>query len=207
MSKPMRAAIPTLLAVACGGTSYQYKGHNVYDYFPLDGQRSWEYLQNDASIDYVLEVEKLANTSQVGNWQVVPLEYRIQDPLEILYTVKWSSDSTDGVLIHAYQAEGEDEVKFDTPVVFGDYQMAQGDEVVTETNGLTFTGTLVGVEECPNHWTSDWECLHMSLTVEGGDPPPFVGEYWITTGWGTSWFRPEGYDDNWVLDYAEWTPE
>lgn len=36
---------------------------------------------------------------------------------------------------------------------------------------------------------------------------PFSGDYWITTGWGTSWFKPTGYDDKWILNNALWDPE
>lgn len=196
-----------LLASACGGTAYQYSGRDVYDYFPLDGSRSWEYM-NDTVVDWQMRVEKLPNTADKGGVEVVTLEYSVKDPTELLFSIDWSSDSEKGVLIHGYHIEGGEEVRYDPPVVFGEYQMNTEDDVQTDTDGRTFTSALVAVEDCPNYWTTDkWECLHMSIDDGGSDSgAPFLGDWWIATKWGTSRFQPSEYDSPWILSKGEWSP-
>ena len=38
-----------LFASGCGGTAYQYAGYNTYEYFPLDGERYWKYVNDDTN--------------------------------------------------------------------------------------------------------------------------------------------------------------
>lgn len=203
---PVRLATfaPLALLLACDGGESQYGGHNVYEYYPLDKERSWKYAMDDDSAGYILEVEKVASVDQQGV-EVATLEYRKQDS-DLLYSVDWSSSSASGVLIYGYTVQGGDTVSFDTPVQFADYQMQAGDQVMTETNGMTFTATFQGIEECSNLWTSEvWDCAHVTLDDGDGDDmtgPPFAGDWWGAGSWNASRFQNTGWTADWVLTAA-----
>jgi len=202
-------------AVGCGGTTYDYAGHSIYEYFPLDGERTWTYVPEDSDDEgetvWQLEVEKVFPTETQGNTEIITLEYSKEGDA-LLFSVQWSSDSVDGVLIHGYTDEETGAaVTYDPPVVFGDYQMTKGESVTSQGDGVTFTSTFQGVESCQNYWTTDeWECLHFVLDDGDSDDEaglPFAGEWWIANTWGTSWFMPTGYTVPWVLTSASWAPE
>ena len=89
--------------VGCNGSSFQYAGHDVYKYYPLDGERAWEYANVDE--DWLLEVNKVDPSVIVDDVEVITLEYSIKDPYALLYGVDWSSSSADGVMIHGYSVE------------------------------------------------------------------------------------------------------
>jgi hypothetical protein len=74
---------------------------------------------------------------------VVTIDYGVLDPAELLYSIDWSSDSSNGIQVHGYSVEDGDAVNFDTPVSMSDYRMVPGDIVETVTNGVTFTAELV----------------------------------------------------------------
>ena len=198
---PLSASL--VLLPGCGVEAGGY-GHSLYQYFPFEEERSWEYAMDDDSAGYILEVEKVAATDQQGV-EVATLEYRKQGS-DLLYSVDWSSDANGGVRIHGYSVQGGDSVRFDTPVQFADSQMSSGDQVVTETQGMTFTATLQGIEECPNLWTSEvWDCAHITLDDGDGDDmtgPPFAGDWWGAGSWNASRFQNTGWSADWVLTRA-----
>jgi hypothetical protein len=201
-----------LAAVACGGSKYAYNGQNLYDFFPLEDNRSWEYGQDDTSVAYRMSVTKNPVTTDEAGTEVVTLDYMSQDPEALLYSVQWSSDSSDGVLIWGWTdgATGEAH-EFRPPIVFAEAQMDVDQKVKTTTNGTTYTATFKGLESCANHWVrDDWECAHIILDDGDGDPnigDPFVGEYWTAVDWGPSSFVPTGFTQPWVLLRADWSPD
>mgnify|MGYP006064907045 CR=1 FL=1 len=197
-----------LMLTACDTDNYNYAGHNTYEYFPLDGERTWKYRQDDLSIEWRMEINKSV-TAQVGDYDIATFDYSVLDPAELLYSIDWSSDSTNGILIHGYSVEGGDTVSFETPVAFAEYRMIPGDVAETTTNGVTYSAELVGVESCANDWVTDpWECLHFSISdgTDGASSAPFVGDWWVAADWGTSRFQPAGYDTPWILSEALWAP-
>jgi len=185
--------------MGCSGSSYQYAGHDVYKYYPLDGERAWEYATADE--DWQLEVNKVTPTTMVDDVEVVTLEYSVKEPYVLLYGVDWSSSSSDGVMIHGYQVEETAEsLTFETPIRFAKHEMVSGEENVTETDGYSFTSSFLSVETCYNHWTTDdWQCLHFEVTEDSGAEFPFLGEYWIATRWGASAILSPGYENEWIL--------
>ena len=194
------------LALGCAGTGPGFMGIQVYDHFPLDGSRWWDYAQDDESVLWRMHIEKNKVTDK-GATEVVTLDYGELDGA-LLYHVDWSSDSSDGVLIHGFQNEGSDAVRFDPPIVFGEPYMEEGDQVETETGGTTFTSTFVETEARTNHWVPDdeWECLKFEVSAAGGDYP-FTGTYWIAPRYAISAFIPAGFEDAWVLSEAHWDSE
>ena len=198
-----------LMMTACDADNYQYAGHNTYEYFVFDGERTWKYRQDDLSIEWRMEARK-SGVVDKGSTQVVTIDYGVLDPAELLYSIDWSSDSSNGIQVHGYSVEDGDAVTFDTPVSMSDYRMVPGDMVETVTNGITYTAELVGVESCANDWGTDpWECLHFSISdgVDDASSAPFVGDWWLAADWGTSRFQPAGYSTPWILSEAVWSPE
>ena len=137
------------LVLACTGTGPIYNGVQTYEYFPIEGERTWRYAMEDDSAGYLLEVEKVDSRSENGT-EVVTLEYRRSDTMDLLYSTTWSSDAAGGIRVYSYEMQGGESVTYSPPVEFAEYTMRPGDEVVTETGGMTFTSTYVGVENCPN---------------------------------------------------------
>jgi len=196
-----------LAPMGCGGSTIDYAGHNTHEYFALDGQRSWKYRQEDSSIDWRLEVSKI-ETVMVENFEIVTLEYSQLDPVLLLHEIQWSSDSSNGIVIHGYKVEGGDSVEFSPPIVVATRQMMMGDIVETTTENGVYASTLIGVESCANDWvTDDWTCLRFSISdgVDNETSPPFVGEWWLAADWGASRFRPAEYAEPWVLSEALWS--
>ncbi len=201
-----------LFAVACSGTSYEYGGYKTYEYMALDGNRAWEYVNDSTDVEWKLEVTKMQPVEEIDNKLIVTLEYAKEDPAEYLYSVKWSSDSADGIQIHDWEEDGA-WVGPDEPVQLTDYQMAPGDFVESSGGGYDFTTTFTGVETCPNHWISEentWDCLVFEIDDGDGDDlagAPFAGTWWLAKGWGASRFVPTGYDEPWVLADGDWTSD
>lgn len=201
-------ALAATFASACTG-GFSYSGYTTHTYMPLDGARGWEYLQDDPDTIWTMNVDKVLPEEKSGDTVLVTLEHSVAEPVEVLYSVVWSSDSRDGILIHGYTMDDQ-VVNYDPPVVVADYQMSTGDSVETSAGGMTFTSTLQGLEDCPNGWIPEketWECLHFVLDDGDGDSsagPPFAGEYWMAPSWGISRFVPTGYTTPWVLAHADW---
>lgn len=195
----------------CGGGTNPYRsgGFSTSDYMPLDGDRSWRYSQDDEAVDWQMVVEKVPQTTTVDITEIVTLEYSEYangSAGDLLYSIQWSSDSSDGVLIWGYTDEVSGEsVSYDPPVTFGRRQMVTGDSYTTTTGGRDFTTTFEVVESCPNNWRSDWDCLKFVLDDGDGDDdagPPFAGTWWMASSYGASRFIPTGYTDAWVLASA-----
>lgn len=207
----MRTSL-TFLAVmfsGCAGSSYQYAGYDTYEYFPLDGERMWEYATEDTAIDWNMEVEKV-ETQNKGDTELVTLEYAKKDPIELLHQITFSSNAQEGILIYGYAIEGGESVDFSTPVTMGAKQMSAGDKEKTKTDGVTYTAEMNGVQECPNLWVTDtWDCIHITITDGTDDEtsPPFVGDWWIASNWGTSRFQHASMSEPWVLARGVWCPE
>ena len=70
--------------MACGGSKYAYNGQDLYEFFPLDGQRSWEYGQDDTTVAFQLVVDKNPVTTDEAGTEVVTLDYKSKDPEALL---------------------------------------------------------------------------------------------------------------------------
>jgi hypothetical protein len=191
-------ALLLLSAIGCDDSGrYTYTGYYIEEYMPLDGERFWTYSQEADDISWILWVEKLDKTRTVGDARVSTLEYS-EFGKPVLYTVDWSSDSVNGVLIHGWaDPQAKTSTTFAEPIQFGIHGMTAGDVIETTTDDITFTSTFVGKEDCPNDWVDQvWECARMELT---GADLPFVGTYLLSRTYGASRFRTFGYDDDWKL--------
>jgi hypothetical protein len=204
-------ALAALVIPACGGPQTQYGGARVNDYLPLEGDREWEYIQCDPGDDSctpdaafeVLLVEKAPNTTSRNNTEIVTLDYSVLEPTELLFSIQWSSNSRSGIQVWGWSDAAGEGLDFASPVTIADYGVQVDDVSETETDGVTYTSTYLGEEECPNHWVSDpYTCLH--FRVEGGsDGNPIAGDWWFAQSWGMVKYEPASSAAPWVLRCAE----
>jgi hypothetical protein len=193
---------------ACQVPGPSYSGHGTYDYLAFDGERVWKYQSEDPETTFTLVVEKTDYLETEG-LETITFEYSTEDPQQLLGSITWESGGINGTGITAYTVDDE-EITFDTMIGFANNRMVGGDFIDTQTNGATFTSTMLGLEPCPNNWSSDeWECLHFNLTVDQADHSfPFIGDYWMANGWGASRLNiPSGAwgsTEDWILIGADW---
>ena len=180
----------------------------LWDRFPLDGARAWDFVNDDASVDFALAVEKTGETA-IECKNVVTLTYTAVDSdgnSTPLYAVDWSSDAEDGIQIWGWMDFTSDPTAytpFSPPIQVAKSEMREGASVVTTTGGVTYTGQYRGLEDCPNYWSNDtWECVRFELSSDGGGVP-FTGEYWSAVSYGVSRMAPADGDGTWILSRAE----
>ncbi|MDP2314076.1 MAG: hypothetical protein Q8P41_14335 [Pseudomonadota bacterium] len=200
-----------VLLVACVDNKPNFPGTKMSPYFPMDGGRQAEYNNEDPTgVPWQLVVEKIEPVEMVDEEEVVTFEWSNHDTGEIVGAVKWSASSGDGIKIHAFSVGTGDFTTFDTPVLVSDDDdlMLRDDTVTTETNGYTFTATLVGFEDCTVDWGLDWEdCAHINLDDGDGDDttgPIFAGDYWLVQRYGPAWMQLTGYEEKWNLAHYDW---
>ena len=202
------------LIFACGpgGSNTQYSGHNTHEYMPFDGVRSWQYQNDGAAFDMLVEK---TNTTESDGFEIITLTYSNNSTGESLATIDWSSDSLNGILVHGYTLTNQGGMEFEEPISVADYKMVPGEIVETTTDGITFTSTFVKMESCPNNWIDEentWDCLKFELTSDSSSGSfPFTGEWWGANTWGVSRFiTPDGTfgsSNTWVLSQATYSPE
>ena len=203
-----------LTLLACEGAKTSYTGHSPDSYLPLNGERTWRYKNGEVGAEFSdddieINVETFSS-EKVGDYEVVTLEYSVADPRQVLATIKWSSDSSNGIFIHGYSIAADGTaVDFETPVQVAETEMIPGDFTTSETDGLSFTATLEAMEDCPNHWYNGddtWRCLHFSIEEASGASVPFTGNWWFASTYGTSRFEvsagPLSSENPWVLSQS-----
>ena len=208
VSMTSKMALVGLLLGGCEGQKFAYDGETLWERFPLEGDRLWEYVNEDSAVDYSLAIEKTAEQLQDGK-SVVTLTYTAIDGdggKVVIHEVDWSSDADDGIEIWRWTDFTADAAgvttEFSPPIQMAARQMNNGESVVTTTGAGTYTGQYLGLQDCPNNWSNDtWECARLTLTSDVGGEP-FTGEYWIAMSYGTSWMAPTEAGGKWVLSNA-----
>jgi hypothetical protein len=184
----------------CGGgltDPIGFGGFTMTEFFTYDGERVWEFINEDIYLDYIL-IAELSQESELldDNFtRVYTIDYFkdcintengcVED--EFIRSMRWASNDTYGTFIHGYQLAGEDAVNFDPPIKITKTKMKREDSVQTESNGLTWTSTLIQLEGCPVQWAVDWdECARFELD-DGDDDlatgSPVSGTFWAVTGY------------------------
>lgn len=192
-----------LVMIACD-SEVGYTGTKMGDYFPFEGGREATYSNEDATVEYLLIMEKVTPTEVVDSLELVTFEYYRDDTYELLGSVTWSNRAGE-VLIHRWSDAAGTVEEFDPPVSVTPKSgyMRAGEAVTTETGGRTFTSTFVDVQDCPVQWGLDWEgCVHLNLDDGDGDAmagPLFAGEYWLVTRYMFAWMHITGYSAKWNL--------
>ena len=209
--------------LACEPTGTSYKGSSLYTYLPLDGAREWSYsfdLDEETAEAYtgIQEIDALKLTEEsVDSYTKITIEYSqdngVGETGTPLLRITWSSDASNGIAIHGYEnlQAGEAAVVFDPPVLLAEPQMLKGSSLDSSSHtGGTITSNYVGIEPCPNKWTSDldepWNCAYFEISSDEGFP--FDGAWWFATSWGASLFQidngPLASEHTWSLSKSEW---
>jgi hypothetical protein len=207
--------LTVLALVACGGSTTTYKGTQMSDFFPLDGDvRQAFYTSEGGANGQDLVITKLLPTENIDGNEVVTLEYGLESDADgsietVIGAVKWSND--DGIQIYAWsEGAGGEFTVYDPPVVVAKSTWLRDDPVETVTGGLTFTSTFVGFENCPVTWGEEWDdCAHIRLDDGDGDDsvgPMFAGDYWLVTRYGIAWMQNTGTATYWDLKNHRYTP-
>lgn len=199
----------------CTGGSYQYDGYVMETYFPFDGERTWEFISSDSSLEHKIVATLDPNPSSTADaTEIYSIDYSLecldQGPFckdaGHLRTVRWSADQTRGVLIHSIEmATGT--VNYDPPINLTTDRMAVGETVETDSNNTRWIATFQGIGECPVQWTSEWsDCIHLSLD-DGGAGSPLAGEYWAVSGYNVIAMQLSDDSGQWQLLYATYIDE
>jgi len=212
----MRIAKLSILALVLTGceATYDYQGYDMPDHFPLDGSKlEWEYASADTTITNELLIQKTIPYI-LDDIEVVPLEHWLigdDDSEDLVWTVKWASDSVKGVLIYGYIDHVNDNtVDFAPPIQVAEGHGIPGEQVVTQTGGFTWTATFERVEGCETYWVPGWadeSCLVINL--DDGDDTAItnsivVGDYWLVPRYGSALFDVDAYDATWSLSNHDW---
>ena len=216
--------IPACLVMLGGctggiGDPIGFSGFTMTQFFSFDGERTWEFVNEDINIDYFLvgELSQESDVLEDGFTRKYTINYTkdcistangcVED--EFVRSMQWSSNDTFGTFLHGYQLAGEDAVEFDPPVQVTPPNMKREDSVSTDTDGTTWTSTFIQLEECPVQWAVDWdECARIELDDGDGDletGSPVSGVYWVITGYNVVASEWPGEPGRWELlkhDYA-----
>lgn len=214
MSRSIASLVVLLCVSGCGGGTYQYAGYGMDDFFPFDGERTWEYINTDFTIPYKLVATLDSEARVKDSTKIYSIDYEKEclDPKSkecanegYLRTVEWSSDPTDGVLLHSIEDIGGRTV-FNTPISLAASRMTVGDTVVTETDGVTYTATFDVVSSvCPIQWVDEWtDCPKITLD-DGGAGAPLAGEYYAIGGYNVVAMELTGDTGQWQLLYATYS--
>lgn len=182
-----------LSVLACDGNTVEYNGSTVWKNFPFDGNRTWEFLSTDTSLSYKLvatsdqepEVHDGVNVYLVDYWThcVGADESCVEG--ESLRKIQWSSDITNGVMIHGYSEGNGPLNELSPPILVTPDVAKRGDFEETTTGGATWTSTFSSIESCPVKLTANWDsCTLFEITTDTGDGYPLAGKYWTVGGNG-----------------------
>lgn len=208
----MKMLLTLAMHAACSRSVTDYSFYSMTAFFPVDGERRAEYMNEDApNVSWRLAVEKLEPVTEVNGDDIVTFEWSNLETGVLVGAVMWSSGNGGLVKIHGFAdyTRGPAEfLVFDTPILFiDDYAMDRGEPVITRTNGYTFTSTLVAFEDCPVYWGPDWkQCAHIRLDDGDGDDqvgPIFSGDYWLAQRFGPAWMLLTGYTEKWNLAHYD----
>lgn len=184
-----------ILLGGCDGNQYSFSGEPVWELFPFDGQRTWDYISTDESLSYKLIAQSLNEPEQKDGSNVYTVDYSTECVAadadcvdgEILRKIQWSSDIDDGVFIHGF-AVGSDPITELSPPLQISKEVAKRDDFVeTSTGGAMWTATHMGTEVCPIRMNAAWdECTRIEIAVDAGDGYPIAGSWWATKGNGVA---------------------
>lgn len=198
-------ALTTVGAMGCPSVEIDFQGDDVYKWFPFNGERIWTYQSTDTSLTYQLR-GVLSEESRVlddNRTRVYHVDFRVdcrsaddncvED--ELAFSWEMSADSGKGVLFHSYG-----DTAYDPPVRLSGPQMVEGDTVVTESGGVTYTATYVGLVECPAiYWRNEKPTCGEIVVDDGGAGSPLAGTYWAVTQFNVVAFKSDLTGEEWQL--------
>ncbi len=159
-------------------------GVDMTDYFEfaenLDCE--WRFQNEDVGLDHEL-VARIVNEEIVDDVRRYTMEYTKDcfnagpDCAEgdFVRSMEWSVQGNLGINLHSVETP-EGTITFDDSLRFAERLMDRGDTFDWETNGTTYTITLVEFGDCPV--LLDWDdCPRLEVTSAAGDDV-VTGTYW-----------------------------
>ncbi|MEQ1570963.1 MAG: hypothetical protein ABMA64_35365 [Myxococcota bacterium] len=198
-------------AAGCDGYSPVFTGSPVWQMFPFDGEREWNYVSTDQTIPYKMVVTSDGVAEVIGGENVYTLRYTkgcvaaSEECVDgdLLYQLRWASNATYGTFVYAFDA-GDGFQDFDPPVQITLDTMKRDDVVETSTAGANWSSTMRGIEPCPIRMSANWpECGAFSVETDGGDGFPLAGDWWAVAGNGVAAFQLPSDTGQWQLSSFE----
>lgn len=204
-----------LLLAACAG-NITYSGFAMADFFPFDGERTWEFTNTDASVGYTVHATLDSASEMVDGIAVYTVRYTQCDlagdsgdctPVPWrLSEIRWSSGGGGGVLIHGY-TDTSGPVTLAPPLMLAESQGAPRDVWTTDTAGQTFTSTFSSLSDCPVQMDVEWtDCAHLDVD-DDADPAtatthPLAGQWVAVAGFNVIAMQLSGDPGQWQLSDA-----
>jgi hypothetical protein len=191
-------------------------GTQVWQMFPFDGEREWKYVSTDASLTYKLVANCDGLAERLNGKNVYTVRYTVECVTasetcvtgERVFTLRWSSDTTDGVFIHAYSLGEDPFIDFDPPLQITYDDMNFEEVIGTETGGSYWESTMGQIGECPLRMAVDFgSCGTWTVTSSVGDGYPIAGQWWAVEGAGITAFQLSTDTGVWELAQYDCEPD
>lgn len=176
-------------------------GSEMEPYFPFDGRRSWQFINEDALAYDYLQLATLSEDFETidvdgATTQAYTLTF-VKDCVNDdtgcadgtvdgapLWAMQISADSLKGVLVHSYSVGDAALTPLDPPLRISPARQVIGGSEETSTDGVDFSSTFTGYEDCPVQRDVRWpECVRFDIDG-GGATHPLVGTFWAITTYG-----------------------
>lgn len=202
-------------------------GNELYQHFPFDGVRAWEYISDDLELSYKLAGnmrEEDPDPEISEDYNIYHVDYSTNcvaaDPDcvdgEIIRSIGFSSDVSNGTLMHSF-VQGTVNIDFDPPLVISPKEVKVGEVTTTDTDNTTWSSTLIGFETCEGvvyMQGADFERSNCSAHIQLSDGDNFpdtnyglAGDYWVAKGLGIVGISLEGDDGHiWGLSKMDCEP-
>lgn len=212
------------LAAGCDGGATTYTGFPMDSFFPFDGNREWEYVNDDPSISYHVKgvLDPVFEAAEGGSQQIYTINYTIEcfaedptcvtgDPFRIR-ALRMSSDGAFGTLVHSADFTETGIETFDPPIELTAGDGKVGDIWTTETAGFTFASRFDHKADCDVPYTDEWtDCITLVVDADGADNVanvegghPLYGEWVAVTGYNVIQFKWRDDPETWRLLSQKW---
>jgi len=215
-------SLTLLTLVACYTEDPPTVDNDTWRWFPLNGERTWTYRSDDTTLPYLLVGSKEDRSEPWGDSTVrihtITFGYDCQgvgppcdvdedgEPgpdlnTQVAFVWRLSADSSRGALFH-----GWDDTTFDPPVKIASASMFEGDEVVTDSAGVTYRSRYDDQGPCDvPYWRGSPpdDCITFAIEASGGGSP-LNGTLQTIYQFGTTSFQLGGATAPWkLLDYDD----
>jgi hypothetical protein len=215
-------ALPGL--AACGPQPAPcYCGYSLDVFFPFDGQRTWEFVNDDPSVPYhvIATLDPDFAEREGGAMQVYTIHYTVacvgDDPACVdegpfrVRSIQMSSDRAYGTLLHSVDLGSGIEV-FEPPVMLTDGMGDVGQLWETDSNGITWASVYAELGDCDVPYTHEWShCLTLLVDDDANAETrptahPLHGEWVAVTGYNVVQFQWRDDPQPWRLLTQTWQP-
>lgn len=181
--------LSVLFMIGCDSPAPPPIRTEVWNLFPFDGQRTWRYVNDKAPYNIAAELidsEALPNVNvyAVSFTKLCRFEGKSCVTGDEILNIRWSSDPTLGVRIHAYTFE-DFVVPMQPPMQITEDTAVSGEDSITTIDGVQWTSTFEGIFTCPSTQSNDWQCgLFEVVAAPEEDGSPLAGSYYAARGQG-----------------------